>query len=123
MHEFIAIWRVLAAILDAILDLKHTWSLANYLVNMASLGIIMKSFHLYIGQKLSWKLLEYMYSEFQGNPRSVRVNRSGAQGGTQYKSGYRDVPQTWVAKSGCQVHQWVPFFSKMQYMDGYVCLF
>ena len=42
-------------------------------------------------------------------------------GGTQYKSGYRDVPQTWVAKSGCQVHQWVPFFSKMQYMDGCVC--
>ena len=33
-------------------------------------------------------------------------------GGTQYKSGYRDVPQTWVAKSGCQVHQWVPFFLK-----------
>ena len=30
-------------------------------------------------------------------------------GGTQYKSGYRDVPQTWVAKSGCQVHQWVLF--------------
>ena len=33
-------------------------------------------------------------------------------GGTQYKSGYRDVPQTWVAKSGRQVHQWVPFFQK-----------
>ena len=33
-----------------------------------------------------------------------------ARGGTQYKSGYRDVPQTWVAKSGRQVHQWVPFF-------------
>ena len=42
-------------------------------------------------------------------------------GGTQYKSGYRDVPQTWVAKSGCQVHQWVPFFSKMRYMDGCAC--
>ena len=42
-------------------------------------------------------------------------------GGTQYKSGYRDVPQTWVAKSCCQVHQWVPFFSKMRYMDGCAC--
>ena len=39
-------------------------------------------------------------------------------GGTQYKSGYRDVPQTWVAKSGRQVHQWVPFFSKTWYFDG-----
>ena len=36
----------------------------------------------------------------------------GSGGGTQYKSGYRDVPQTWVAKSGRQVHQWVPFFFK-----------
>ena len=35
-----------------------------------------------------------------------------SRGGTQYKSGYRDVPQTWVAKSGRQVHQWVPFFQK-----------
>ena len=42
-------------------------------------------------------------------------------GGTQYKSGYRDVPQTWVAKSGRQVHQWVLFFSKMRYMDGCAC--
>ena len=41
-----------------------------------------------------------------------------ARGGTQYKSGYRDVPQTWVAKSGRQVHQWVPFFSKTWYFDG-----
>ena len=41
-----------------------------------------------------------------------------ARGGTQYKSGYRDVPQTWVAKSGRQVHQWVPFFSKIWYFDG-----
>ena len=40
------------------------------------------------------------------------------RGGTQYKSGYRDVPQTWVAKSGRQVHQWVPFFSKTWYFDG-----
>ena len=39
-------------------------------------------------------------------------------GGTQYKSGYRDVPQTWVAKSGRQVHQWVPFFPKTWYFDG-----
>ena len=40
-------------------------------------------------------------------------------GGTQYKSGYRDVPQTWVAKSGRQVHQWVLlFFSKTWYFDG-----
>ena len=39
-------------------------------------------------------------------------------GGTQYKGGYRDVPQTWVAKSGRQVHQWVPFFSKTWYFDG-----
>ena len=38
-------------------------------------------------------------------------------GGTQYKSGYRDVPQTWVAKSGRQVHQWV-LFSKTWYFDG-----
>ena len=38
-------------------------------------------------------------------------------GGTQYKSGYRDVPQTWVAKSGRQVHQWVPFFQKHDF-DG-----
>ena len=42
----------------------------------------------------------------------------GSRGGTQYKSGYRDVPQTWVAKSGRQVHQWVPFFSKTWYFDG-----
>ena len=41
-----------------------------------------------------------------------------SRGGTQYKSGYRDVPQTWVAKSGRQVHQWVPFFSKTWYFDG-----
>ena len=34
------------------------------------------------------------------------------RGGTQYQSGYRDVPQTWVAKSGRQVHQWVFFFQK-----------
>ena len=40
--------------------------------------------------------------------RSLRVIARG--GGIQYKSGYRDVPQTWVAKSGRQVHQWVPFF-------------
>ena len=39
-------------------------------------------------------------------------------GGTQYKSGYRDVPQTWVAKSGRQVHQWVPFFSKHGILMG-----
>ena len=58
----------------------------------------------------------------------VIVSNNGTQmrvcdgGGTQYKSGYRDVPQTWVAKSGCQVHQWVPFFfSKMRYMDGCAC--
>ena len=40
------------------------------------------------------------------------LGRTVARGGTQYKSGYRDVPQTWVAKSGRQVHQWVPFFFK-----------
>ena len=40
------------------------------------------------------------------------------RGGTQYKSGYRDVPQTWVAKSGRQAHHWVPFFSKTWYFDG-----
>ena len=28
------------------------------------------------------------------------------------------MPQTWVAKSGRQVHQWVPFFSKTWYFDG-----
>ena len=42
--------------------------------------------------------------------RGVQPGPGG--GDTQYKSGYRDVPQTWVAKSGRQVHQWVPFFSK-----------
>ena len=47
-------------------------------------------------------------------PKGVSCSR----GGTQYKSGYRDVPQTWVAKSGRQVHQWVPFFSKTWYFDG-----
>ena len=45
-------------------------------------------------------------------------NRELSPGGTQYKSGYRDVLQTWVAKSGRQVHQWVPFFSKTWYFDG-----
>ena len=44
--------------------------------------------------------------------------RGVPRGGTQYKSGYRDVPQTWVAKSGRQVHQWVPFYSKTWYFDG-----
>ena len=39
-------------------------------------------------------------------------------GGTQYKSGYRDVPQTWVAKSGRQVCQWVPFHCKIWYFHG-----
>ena len=46
------------------------------------------------------------------------VSVLSSRGGTQYKSGYRDVPQTWVAKSGRQVHQWVPFFSKTWYFDG-----
>ena len=39
---------------------------------------------------------------------SYSVGRSPGGGGTQYKSGYRDVPQTWVAKSGCQVHPMGP---------------
>ena len=60
-----------------------------------------------------------------GRPLNIITNLSKSSlcrypggGGTQYKSGYRDVPQTWVAKSGRQVHQWVPFFSKTWYFDG-----
>ena len=56
----------------------------------------------------------------QKPPRPFEWKRPSVRtrGGTQYKSGYRDVPQTWVAKSGRQVHQWVPFFSKTWYFDG-----
>ena len=62
--------------------------------------------------------LRYMYllEFFSGNPLFIAA-RCRPGGGTQYKSGYRDVPQTWVAKSGRQVHQWVPFFSKTWYFD------
>ena len=56
------------------------------------------------------------------NNDGPRFRRDTGGGGTQYKSGYRDVPQTWVAKSGCQVHQWVPFFFENA-VHGWVCLF
>ena len=51
------------------------------------------------------------YQGYKNMPRS-RQSFKPRGGGTQYKSGYRDVPQTWGAKSGHQVHQWVPFFQK-----------
>ena len=56
--------------------------------------------------------------ESTSQSRMLKLASIAPRGGTQYKSGYRDVPQTWVAKSGRQVHQWVPFFSKTWYFDG-----
>ena len=70
----------------------------------------------------AWNWLNFSQNEEKWYSDNFQELSEGAQhqittqlmpgGGTQYKSGYRDVPQTWVAKSGCQVHQWVPFFRK-----------
>ena len=65
--------------------------------------------HLIVRQPASHGKFQHVYPNANKMlPRSSGVQEPG--GCTQYKSGYRDVPQTWVAKSGCQVHQWVPFF-------------
>ena len=61
---------------------------------------------------LQLSVLIVFYAVFDKFILFLLITHPGGGGGTQYKSGYRDVPQTWVAKSGRQVHQWVPFFQK-----------